>query len=764
MSNGCESKSGCSCGGSEWCPSKSTAFLKAQSHVIEALDTLESQLRKRLDELEERQDVAISKLAETHKKQLDWWGDRILSTGGVSEPHWMSAERVNQPELSESSPGVASGPFPPNFTLTSQAVSLMEGLSNMGMPSEEPPDPNDNQLDGEDDNLNRCSMAFISEEAEAARARRCSLQSVQSTMTAPARFHKKRAMEEDMLEVANMAGRSSILKFSSHRPSADHFDAARASSSNGRPTLWELFKRMVRSQIFDIVCGIPILAFAMLLGLETNHMSQNEGNSNSMFKKMHVCFNIWSVTELMIRGAGLGKDFVVGEDRFWNLLDVFMVVTSVIDVIFWIAVNEKAVRSAGMVRTLKGVRMLRLVKTCRIARMLRYVHEFKKMVFSLQASIMTLFWCVTVIFALVYIFAILFTQGAMEHLTKVYGDDPSYADKASELRHFYGSLPKSIFSLYISMSGGMSWEAVVRPLMPVHWTLTVLFLIFITFSIFGLLNVLTSVFVESTIKSAQHYKELVIQESQSKKETAISHLRNLFRQMDVDGNGELDQKEMRKYLAEDCDCIGYLEACDISINDVSVLFRLLDSDDSGTVSLDEFCEGCLTLKGEARSYDIHCLIYENNRFLSKWSSFSRALFDRMRHLDVTMSEVGNACTSLQKNMKAQAEVVSMLLNAVQHTLVALDRLQVAPTTLTKTDLDPQLAPTKAVEVSPEAFVVAEAVDGIAEAVDGIAEAVDDGGISLDDVAIECIPSVMVQVDPFLSAVAVRRKGRTKLSL
>merc|ERR1712232_146910 len=39
--------------------------------------------------------------------------------------------------------------------------------------------------------------------------------------------------------------------------------------------------------------------------------------------------------------------------------------------------------------------------------------------------------------------------------------------------------------------------------------------------------------------------------------------------------------------------------------DARSLFDLLDKDSSGEVDIDEFCEGCLRLKGEAKSFDIH---------------------------------------------------------------------------------------------------------------------------------------------------------------
>merc|ERR1712039_189178 len=43
------------------------------------------------------------------------------------------------------------------------------------------------------------------------------------------------------------------------------------------------------------------------------------------------------------------------------------------------------------------------------------------------------------------------------------------------------------------------------------------------------------------------------------------------------------------------------------------------------MGIDEFCAGCLRLKGTAKSFDIHCIIYENHRLVYKWQQFMKYL-------------------------------------------------------------------------------------------------------------------------------------------
>ncbi|CAK0898396.1 unnamed protein product, partial [Prorocentrum cordatum] len=71
----------------------------------------------------------------------------------------------------------------------------------------------------------------------------------------------------------------------------------------------------------------------------------------------------------------------------------------------------------------------------------------------------------------------------------------------------------------------------------------------------------------------------------------------------------------------------YFEALELNASSIRALFKLLDADKSGTVDIAEFCEGCLRLKGEARSFDINCLLYEHRRMHQKMSHLLKHVQD-----------------------------------------------------------------------------------------------------------------------------------------
>jgi len=158
------------------------------------------------------------------------------------------------------------------------------------------------------------------------------------------------------------------------------------------------------------------------------------------------------------------------------------------------------------------------------------------------------------------------------------------------------------------------------------------FLAFISISVFGVLNILTSVFVESAMMSATHYKDLLIQEKLHDKEIYAKHMKAIFNKIDTDNSGSISADELECFLNDEHLRL-YLEALELDLIETRSLFSLLDRDESGEVSIEEFCEGCLRLKGEAKSFDIHCLLYENQRMTFKWKEFMKFAEEMFEKLD-----------------------------------------------------------------------------------------------------------------------------------
>merc|ERR1712032_1195710 len=96
-------------------------------------------------------------------------------------------------------------------------------------------------------------------------------------------------------------------------------------------------------------------------------------------------------------------------------------------------------------------------------------------------------------------------------------------------------------------------------------------------------------------------------------------LREVFLDMDDEESGLVHMDKFAAYLQDDR-VKSYMHALKINTSDATQLFHLLDVDDSGEVVIDEFVEGCMKLKGEAKSMDLHVMMCENRHHLSHFMS------------------------------------------------------------------------------------------------------------------------------------------------
>lgn len=254
------------------------------------------------------------------------------------------------------------------------------------------------------------------------------------------------------------------------------------------------------------------------------------------------------------------------------------------------------------------------------------------MAYALVTSLRTLCCSLVLLFFVLYFFGIVICQAYANH--KI-GD--AHHVMESEVEALYGDLMRCFLTLFMAVTNGVSWRQAYEPVTILGWEYCAVFLVYVSLALFGVMNVVTSVFVESAVLSAQHSKDLIMEAKQSERDIAMGHMRQVFHQIDEDGSGEITAPEMEVFL-QDPSLRKYVEALEINAENARMLFRLLDKDGSKKVDIEEFCEGCMRLQGDAKSFDIHMIMFQNKQFLAKWSDFTVYVEDRFAGLDRVLSD------------------------------------------------------------------------------------------------------------------------------
>jgi len=235
----------------------------------------------------------------------------------------------------------------------------------------------------------------------------------------------------------------------------------------------------------------------------------------------------------------------------------------------------------------------------------------------------------------VYVFGMIFAQSCSEYVAKN-GHDPVITE-------YWGSVPRSMYTLYKAVTGGVDWENVSNDLARVDWFWVLIFNVYLAFTYFAVMNVVVGVFCQSAIESASHDYENIINVKIREKVNFVRKVHQLFSDIDISGDGKITYHELEAHLTQD-NVRAYFEHLGIPVGDVWDLFKILDEDESSFLNMDEFITGCLRLKGPAKVIDVEKMAYENRHMRKKLGSFMKKT-DSM--LGETLRQIVLCCSRME---------------------------------------------------------------------------------------------------------------------
>jgi len=365
----------------------------------------------------------------------------------------------------------------------------------------------------------------------------------------------------------------------------------------------QLYK-FVHGLTWNGLCGFMILASTASIGISADSSLRaevEERRVSETWAYVELAFSLFFIVELLVRFVAERLLFFIGPLWRWNLFDAVLVALSIFDLAMNGVHNEGGsnMTSARILRMTRSVRILRLVRTARDFQSLRVV------VLAIIGSMISLVWTFLVVGFIIYIFAVFFLLAVHDHTL-----GGNVRDSATEqnLLDLYGSLYKCVVTLFATISGGIDWYDALRPLRALSWLYELVFLTYIFFMFFGVLNVVIGAFVAATAEAGNKDREAVISSQMNDLVRYTKKLKGVFMDADSDGSGTLSWEEFKDYLQHP-KVKAYFQSFGLKVSEAHILFQLLDRDGSNKISVDEFLEGCWRLKGEARSIDVNMLLY-----------------------------------------------------------------------------------------------------------------------------------------------------------
>eukprot|EP00929_Paragymnodinium_shiwhaense_P099726 TRINITY_DN6152_c0_g1_i1.p1 TRINITY_DN6152_c0_g1~~TRINITY_DN6152_c0_g1_i1.p1 ORF type:complete len:734 (-),score=167.82 TRINITY_DN6152_c0_g1_i1:297-2498(-) len=342
---------------------------------------------------------------------------------------------------------------------------------------------------------------------------------------------------------------------------------------------------MERAEVVgDMFISMCILANGICFGLQAEYMSENLSDElPGIWTALEIVFCIVFSTELLLRLWRHGLKFYTIRSWRWNVFDTFMVGCQFIDIFL-------ETTQMGFVRLLRVFRLLRIL---RLIRLLHFFDDMNVVAAAIFASLKFLLGTCLLLFGLMYVFGIAFSQLVTAHRIENLGvsEDPA-------LERWWGSLTRCMLSLYEAILGGVDWDEVLVPLLEMSSTVGALFIFYIAFAILAMMNVITGIFVDSAMRQAVRMKDQEFTE----------HLIKLYGSLMSESDGDRVSKEVFIASMSQPTVQEYISGLGVEFCDTATLFDLLDEEDTGYVSADALVKGMVRLRAGAKFLDIMALL------------------------------------------------------------------------------------------------------------------------------------------------------------
>lgn len=402
-------------------------------------------------------------------------------------------------------------------------------------------------------------------------------------------------------------------------------------------------QRIVDHPAFDIFFALAVIANSVFIGVEVQILLDNYGKPPDVAVQVvrDVFVGLFFI-ELLLRILADGFQQYWGGDWMWMWLDTIVVLSSLwelgVDIAYYLQ-DESAVENAALAgvtgfKAFRIIRITRIVKTVRILRVFRFVMAFRTLITSILHTIQSLCWALLLLVLIMYVFAVLFTQAVNGYILD--GNPLSAADHEAS-RAYFSSVADTMLSLFMSVSGGVSWEEVISPLKAIGVIWVFAFLVYMSFTYFAVLNVVTAVFCQKAMDNAQNDHVAVVQSMLANKEAHLKRMSALFSQLGADEEGGVITFAMFEEKINSPAVKAYFETLGLDIWDAWSFFKLLDLDGGGAVELEEFFRGCLRLRGQARSIDIGTVMHDQRWLIRSQSQFQGYVESQLKALSEQLS-------------------------------------------------------------------------------------------------------------------------------
>ena len=237
-----------------------------------------------------------------------------------------------------------------------------------------------------------------------------------------------------------------------------------------------------------------------------------------------------------------------------------------------------------------GTSVVRLVRVLRVVRLVGFLERLNLLVEAFLVALQDIIWVFVLVIILLYVFGIL--------ANSLFGDSESLSATGFDTHGHFGTVTRSMMTLFQVMTFDSWMSAVTRPVGNEHPEAFVFFILFALLASLGMLNLLTAIFVESLAALTQEGAMQEKKDRKVRKELLAKFIRDVFNRFDIDGSGTLDADEIHECL-QAFDSEEYrstFEKIGLTADTIKNVMSFCDLDNDGTVEYEELCLGIASME------------------------------------------------------------------------------------------------------------------------------------------------------------------------
>lgn len=414
---------------------------------------------------------------------------------------------------------------------------------------------------------------------------------------------------------------------------------------DGLPYMTSNLSELMSASIFEsdgyeLVIGCLILLSVLVLGLQLQYQGYLIGHALSYPRMGESPIEVWQnipdvlrwvdrsftaifVVDILLRVIFVGRRFF---KRVFNWIDLTVVICCVLEDVF----SDEFPFDAPFLRMLRFAKVARALRVLRHAQFLGSLHLLLK---SVRASVEVLFWSLCLLLVIQCIAGMLLMQ-----LLQTYLQDGSIeASVRREVFRYYGTFSLTLLTMFEVLFA--NWAPACRILVDnVSEVFSIGFIVYRCLVGFAVLNVVSAVFLQQTMKVAAADQDVALQQRQTATEAYTKKLETFFKKLDKSGDGYLTWAEFSAVLSSP-KLQHWLGTLELETDDLVNLFNMMDDGD-GEISLEDFLHGARHLRGSARSIDVAEVLATSRRTEAK--------------IEAVLTLIGQITGLAKKDVKRQA--------------------------------------------------------------------------------------------------------------